>query len=35
MTALEARIRLQQIRNIEVMVAAFLLRVALNPRWRG
>jgi len=34
MTHLEARCRLQQIRNIRVTVAAFLLRVALDTRWR-
>lgn len=34
MTPLEVRCRLQAIQNIRVTVAAFLLRVAMNPRWR-
>jgi len=34
MTPLEVRCRLQQIINIRVTVAAFLLRVSLDKRWR-
>jgi len=33
-TSLEARCRLQQIRNIQITVAAFLLRVSIDPKWR-
>lgn len=35
MTPLEVCVRLQRIQNIRVVVAAFLLRVSLQPRWRA
>jgi hypothetical protein len=34
MTPIEVRCRLQTIRNIELVVAAFLLRISLDPRWK-
>ena len=34
MTPIEALVRLTYIRSIEMLVAAALLRIALDPRWR-